>query len=96
MKKLMIVLALAAAVAVQAETIRGKVYVEKEKYWHLCKDTKDGKVVDVANINIADAGKISLFDGKFVEVTGSLNPESRFPSFLPGVQIKEIQTSPVE
>ena len=89
MKKLMIVLALAAAVAVQAETIKGKVYVEKEKYWHLSKDTKDGKVVDIANINKADAGKIAPFDGKFVEVTGNLNPESRFPSFLPGIEIKE-------
>lgn len=91
MKKLMILIALAAAVTVQAETIKGKVYVEKAIYWHLCKETKDGVVIDVANINKADADKIAPFDGKVVEVTGNLNPESRFPSFLPGIEIKVVE-----
>ena len=90
MKKWIIALTLAAAVAVQAESIRGKVYVEKEKYWHLSKIAGNGAVVDVANINKADAGKIAPFDGKYVEVTGNLNPESKFPSFLPGIEIKEV------
>jgi hypothetical protein len=95
MKKLMMIMAaLAFAVAAQAETMAGKVYAQNTKgtdYWKIGKEAKDGKMSATANINKADYGKIALLNGKMVEVTGNLNPESKFPAFLPGIEIKVIE-----
>lgn len=91
MKKWMIILALAVAAAVQAETITGIVYVEKEIYWKIGKADKAGNMIAKANINKADNEKIAPLSGKMAEVTGELDPASKFPTFLPGVQIKEVE-----
>ena len=89
-KTMMTLMILALATGALAETISVTVYSKKNgKYWGLRKVTSSGKNKPVANFDRSDTD-FSIYDGKKVEVTGELNPNLKFPSFLPGAQIKVI------
>lgn len=88
MKKMMLITVLAMlAAGALAETLTGTVFAKKG-HWKIGKETKAGGRVAVANLNKADFEQAAALDGKTVEVSGELDPESRFPTFLPGAQIK--------